>query len=993
MLIFWLCLVLLTSVSCQIISDDSAIASVDESRMLSTVCKEGLMTYDALMMSWAWCGSALKLLIRDGILSVDATVPNDVVTLVLKDPLKLFISTSTGTVFTGFIFALQQSAVNPDLRSASLQSQFQDLIPSTTTTIAADALLTVPNTSMVILGEFNYVRSYSDNSLQLLTKYQTSNPTAGDRLLVMFAYGDVILLGKTSAASQIIKRVDHSLVTNLPTAVHGSSTVNRYASMLQDSLNPSSIFACLQADGLTLVHKYNIDSMYLEGMKPLASVDVTAYGLSNNILNFGPYQYVVTIPSVTSSAALTGFFTISKLDLKLDFHVLRRPIGDRSDTWTGFRMKADRYYFSVMSLADRCLQSYYLLVDSCIERFSNNTCKRCIDGYYKLSSTCLNLTSVPAAFGVSGDSIVSCYDDNCMNCSDNYQICTECDTSRGYILANGACNPNVKLELMAAYDMIERQMTIFVSSLVRVTDVRIGLEDHRTGNRYWLESDEYRIEASHRKKIIIYIDSPSGCQSCFIRLANNSASSIKDASSGAIFRGYPIEQGPTVVFGRNAVLFSIAKVIIPILSISRYLFFLHSFQLGIWYALLLDNLAHLYHVDGSNATVSDFLLHVVSRVGVLPFPVYNPLHNEDSIRSCIVDKKLVKKMIHCAIGDSYGQSLFAIYYIIGFLVLVLIAIRVINCSTKNHSEKLAKIRKHTIDFAACFFFSCHMNLMYFGLTNLLNHDEFVKGMIGWFISIKFLVLYVILFINMTLHSRNVWAKLQIVKPDDATASDDHSKIVVDSWIDCIFPQTAKPAKYSTIASPLILMIRSILMTMLSVVLFKHQTILTFVSLLLEVGYVGYLNFIGSSKTTRLIHLMYAVYYLFSAICSFNLPANIEQSVFGWTMCCTVMVTFLFAAAHCIFSMYKRKKTAPKSTCTEAKPDSPDLLRQESDMIYSVDSSVLRDKNKNDIISRRKNLKLNQIAPNGKLDRSNNPFEKYKKLIVHPVESSTSQNNS
>ncbi len=32
-----------------------------------------------------------------------------------------------------------------------------------------------------------------------------------------------------------------------------------------------------------------------------------------------------------------------------------------------------------------------------------------------------------------------CASEGCMNCTNNYQICTECDTSRGYILAKLIC--------------------------------------------------------------------------------------------------------------------------------------------------------------------------------------------------------------------------------------------------------------------------------------------------------------------------------------------------------------------------------------------------------------------------------------------------------------------------------------------------------------------------------------------------------------------------
>ncbi len=995
MWIVWCSLALLLPTSSQIISAGSAIASLDESRVLSTGCTEALKTEANSTMSWVWCGSNVKLLLRDGVLSLDATLASDVVTLVLKDPLKLFVSARTGSSFSGLIYALQQSIANPDLRSLALQSQVEDKAPSTATSIPADALLSLRDSSLLVLGEFRFVRTYADSSLQLLSQYQPVAAAVGDRLLVIFQFGDALVMGKTSPASQIIRQADHSLITSLPTAVHGSSAVNRYATMLQDSSDPSSVFAFLQADGSQLLHKYHTDSMSRGSLAPLAAVDVTAYGLSNNILNFGPYQYVVTIPSVTASAALTGFYTLSKQHLKLDFHLLPQPIVDRTDAWTGFRAKADSYYFSLVSLADRCLQSYYLLVDSCIERDANNTCLKCIDGYYRQSSSCLNVSSLLPRFGVSGDSVVACYDDNCMNCSDNYQICTECDTSRGYILANGACNHQVPLSLMAAYDTIDRQVTLYANGNLQITALDLALEDVRSGLVTTLRADEFQIRASHGRKTLISINSVSSCAACILRLVNRSASSIKDGSSGAIFRGYPIEQGPLVFLGRDALLFSVARLLLPMLSVLRYLAFLHSWQLGIWYGQLLENLAHLYHMDGSEATPSDFLLQVVSRVGVLPFPVFNPLRNEDSIRSCVVDKRLSKKMIYCAIGDSYGQNLFAIYLVLGLVLLTLAVVQVLTSSTTLSRDKLAKTKQRSMSFGVSFLYSCHMNLMYFGLNNLLNHDEFVKGMVGWFIGIKFLVLYAILFINMALHSRRAWAKLQagqsgLVRPAEAKGKQEAA-----SCIESLFPQPANPA-YSAIVCPLVVMVRSLLVTLLSVVLFKYQTVLAFVSLAIELSFVGYLNYIGSAKTNRLMHLLFAVYFLFCAICSFDLSARVEQSALGWLMCSSVIIMFLLAAVHCVASTYKKKKTAVKSTCTgwsTPDPDSPDLNRQDSGMVYSIDGSVVRDKSKHNILSRRKNLKLSQVSPSMRPDRSDNPFEKYKQMIFNLADSASSQPNT
>ena len=54
---------------------------------------------------------------------------------------------------------------------------------------------------------------------------------------------------------------------------------------------------------------------------------------------------------------------------------------------------------------------------------------------------CVNRSIIPVRFGIDAgtQSIKPCADSNCVNCIDNYQTCTECDTANGYILVSGSC--------------------------------------------------------------------------------------------------------------------------------------------------------------------------------------------------------------------------------------------------------------------------------------------------------------------------------------------------------------------------------------------------------------------------------------------------------------------------------------------------------------------------------------------------------------------------
>ena len=71
----------------------------------------------------------------------------------------------------------------------------------------------------------------------------------------------------------------------------------------------------------------------------------------------------------------------------------------------------------------------------------SKVCNRCLDGYFLKDNQCLSKTHFPVRHGIDSAtmSIKPCADSNCVNCVDNYQTCTECDTANGYILVSGSC--------------------------------------------------------------------------------------------------------------------------------------------------------------------------------------------------------------------------------------------------------------------------------------------------------------------------------------------------------------------------------------------------------------------------------------------------------------------------------------------------------------------------------------------------------------------------
>jgi hypothetical protein len=85
--------------------------------------------------------------------------------------------------------------------------------------------------------------------------------------------------------------------------------------------------------------------------------------------------------------------------------------------------------------------------DDCIgDPMSCNACKT-VEGWFlfQSSKSCQHKSMIPK-FGersgpdTSAGIVKACKDSFCLNCSANYQICTECDQANGYVLVNGTCH-------------------------------------------------------------------------------------------------------------------------------------------------------------------------------------------------------------------------------------------------------------------------------------------------------------------------------------------------------------------------------------------------------------------------------------------------------------------------------------------------------------------------------------------------------------------------
>ena len=167
------------------------------------------------------------------------------------------------------------------------------------------------------------------------------------------------------------------------------------------------------------------------------------YGKLDRPLNFGPYQYVVTLTLQVTSAhvlaigktdnspAVTASFPIPTAT-RYTANSIAGPMLDYSYS------QVRAYVTGIASLAadNWNVQSYYLTVDRCVTRTAL-ICTDCVAPYYRVGTSANNLCQTPAEFAASKFGIESnvtrlanfCSDINCIDCTYNKDTCITCKTA------------------------------------------------------------------------------------------------------------------------------------------------------------------------------------------------------------------------------------------------------------------------------------------------------------------------------------------------------------------------------------------------------------------------------------------------------------------------------------------------------------------------------------------------------------------------------------
>ena len=600
-------------------------------------------------------------------------------TLVLKDPLKLF--TSAETTMDISISTLQY---NSNLMTASQTST----LPTSPVYILFS--LDIPNSTYLLLSS-NSSCAYLDTSSPLST-FSTSKlvtfspyPSSVDSLdLVssnfLLESHDAIAIGFKSGSIPILKRQDLSVLRN------PSLSIEEVVHSQIDNINENRYvyFSTSKTTyKLEIPQSSQIDA-------PLLAVDSTPnidYTETNRLINMGSLQYLVTITRLVEPSTIVVMSKLT-IDRKLKVYDARMQIENSVIIFAGFFRSESYYRFATINKIGPSsveLQSYSIIVDTCTSigcincTGDNSKCRECniTEGYYLWTHgyACMDRSSFTDGYGFDNSSLTfeKCSLPNCYNCTNNYEICTQCDTAKGYILDNGTCTLMdrglYKLK-SKAYDLKKSLLSIkFLGSISKdreVLDSLYAVITNTYGEEIARLSKEQAVFTYDGDGFSVKLRVDTTVLSANLNVYSQGSLPIWNEQMTHKYGSYPIEtldltiisSGGSLLSGAEAVAFTIGAIS----SSSTIAIIASNPAAAILINKLLSTLLYQTLLNGPYLAYPQILFQSAKYINILPIKFKNPFENlVANDEYCEVDPYLQKNDIQCNILYNYGQDTIVIY--------------------------------------------------------------------------------------------------------------------------------------------------------------------------------------------------------------------------------------------------------------------------------------------------------------------------------------------
>jgi hypothetical protein len=428
----------------------------------------------------------------------------------------------------------------------------------------------------------------------------------------------------------------------------------------------------------------------------------------NNIMNFGPYQYVVTIPKNIGS--ITGDIVfISKITMNAIASVTAAlPHYALEISTAGLFREYDRMYFTArMNDASQNFQSYYLTVDRCVNRDGSLVCLECLPEYYRDSTTepknkCLLKIEFPPFFGAdTANKLIKHCSDNCVKCVDNYQICTECDQANGYAKIDGRCSlpPNSSVPVIQA----SKNITVVEASYTRSTNMAtIAFNTSIMLLIIHEDCSEQNLTLIDDVKTVTYSWRQLGCQIVDIKpngfsIKFNSQYSITKGRlifkknnclrvlvNGSVleFDHFPIEI-KDVTMGDLSATAKAGRTSLEIANSLRTPLTLIAMASSPSSSMIMDNIycrfLMLLMLAGPLIVKPNEILIATVSMNMIPFSFSNPFDSFDKQATCNLSEQFDRNGLSCSIFGNYGEDLIVLMVTLAINITSTVCLGILIC--------------------------------------------------------------------------------------------------------------------------------------------------------------------------------------------------------------------------------------------------------------------------------------------------------------------------
>jgi hypothetical protein len=344
--------------------------------------------------------------------------------VILKDPLKLFVSDMVQTKVYYYIVTVSGYTYSISFRNSIDFSQRYELAVSDPTSNFLFAKVDETQASFVL--RLN-IGGGSGGSM-ILVSYITNTQAASSIYMGMVYTNSMVFFGQTQGL-MVYNKAD---LSNSLTCYRGDGC-NSFV-WLADNLNNGIVYTASVCSGsINHFSRLNLATQpnYANLVYQFARTNEGYGSLTNNILNFGPYQYVVTMPYTLTGVNLLIY---TKADLATKFTAALPSITvvpyASSATMAGTFLQGSRLYFAFVENVGKNFQSYYLMYDPNCATRPTNICTQCDATYYRDSTTagnlCITKAQFPAAYGADEaiNLAMPCAAAYCTACLDDYTVCT-----------------------------------------------------------------------------------------------------------------------------------------------------------------------------------------------------------------------------------------------------------------------------------------------------------------------------------------------------------------------------------------------------------------------------------------------------------------------------------------------------------------------------------------------------------------------------------------